>query len=304
MSYAPRARDLTPTICAAVVALTACVACGGSERRADAASPHIVFYSARDGDPEIYTMKADGSEPMRMTFHSAADTDPDVSPDRERIVFTSNREGNEDIFVVGIGGGEPLNLTKTPSMEGWARWSPDGRRIAFHSNRDGNLEIYTMNADGSAVTRVTQYAGDDKFPDWSPDGAQLLFLRDHDVWVANVDGSDPRALTNSPGLDQMAVQSPDGELIAFMSLREGYCAVFVMHADGSDQKNVTPKDAADANDQWCSRMPSWSRDGRIYLTSKRPSTNGDPEIFVMNADGTGITRLTTTPGLDGSPRSY
>jgi hypothetical protein len=37
--------------------------------------------------------------------------------------------------------------------------------------------------------------------------------------------------------------------------------------------------------------------------SFRPSTAGDVELFVMNADGTGVTRLTNAPGEDGGPRA-
>ena len=46
--------------------------------------------------------------------------------------------------------------------------------------------------------------------------------------------------------------------IAFMSFREGYCAVFRMTADGNEQINLTPKDPADPPTSWFSRAPSWS----------------------------------------------
>ena len=89
-----------------------------------------------------------------------------------------------------------------------------------------------------------------------------------------------------------------------MSMRDGYISVFVMNADGSNPKNLTPKNAGDADSDWVSRAPSWSSTGRqIYFMSSRPSTSLDVEIFIMNADGTNPTRLTSTIGMDGSPRS-
>ena len=57
-----------------------------------------------------------------------------------------------------------------------------------------------------------------------------------------------------------------------------------------------------ANSAWCSRAPAWSRDGRIYFQSFRPSTGGDVELFVMAADGSELERLTTSGGEDGGPR--
>jgi Tol biopolymer transport system component len=76
-----------------------------------------------------------------------------------------------------------------------------------------------------------------------------------------------------------------------------------MNADGSNPVNLTPKAAADAASSWCSRAPSWSRDGRIYFMSFRTTTNGDAEIFSMADDGADLVRLTTSAGEDGGPRA-
>ena len=291
-------------LCATTLLLCACGgdASEGRSARGDAPEP-VVFYSHRYGDAEIFVLRADGTAPMRLTYHSAADVNPDISPDGRSVIFTSNRAGNDDIWIVGIDGGEPRSLANLPSNERWPRWSPDGRRIAYHGNRDGNPEIYVMNADGSDLTRLTNYPGPDGWPEWSPAGDRLAFRQDHDVWVMDADGANPVRLTDHPALDQMAAWSPDGTRIAFMSMRDGYCSVFLMNADGSDQRNLTPKDPGDADDAWCSRAPAWSRDGRIYFMSMRPSTGGDTELFVMNADGSAVSRLTSSPGLDGAPRA-
>ena len=89
-----------------------------------------------------------------------------------------------------------------------------------------------------------------------------------------------------------------------MSARDGYPSVFTMNGDGSNQMNLTPKDPADSDSDWLSRAPSWSANGRsIYFMSRRPSTGGDTEVFVMDADGSGVRRLTFTIGVDGSPHA-
>jgi TolB protein len=163
----------------------------------------------------------------------------------------------------------------------------------FHSNVDGNFEIYTIGMDGTGLTRVTDYPGLDQFPEWSPNGKQISIRRDTDIYLIRVDGTDPVRLTNDATVDQMASWSPSGRQIAYMSASLGYCAVFVMNSDGTDAVNLTPKpDAVPAN-QFCSRAPAWSRDGQqIYFSSFRPETNLFENIFVMNADGSNVTRLT------------
>jgi TolB protein len=262
----------------------------------------VAFFSARDGNNEIYVMDWDGRRPLRLTNDPGSDVDPAISPTGRDIVFTSSRTGNNDVFIVGSTGGAAVNLTNSPANDGWARWAPDGEHIVFHTNRDGNFELYVMNRDGSAQTRLTNYPGVDQFPDWSPDGREIAFRRDVDIYVLNLTDGQTRRLTDAPPLNQMPVWSPSGQELAFMSTRAGYISVFLMDADGDNPRNLTPKNAGDSDSDWTSRAPSWSTTGlQIYFMSSRPSTGLDTEIFVMSRDGTGVTRLTNTIGMDGSP---
>lgn len=263
----------------------------------------IAFFSARSGNNEIYLMSWDGRTPLRITNDAGSDVDPALSPNGRDVTFTSDRTGNNDIHVVGSAGGSPVNVTNHPANDGWARWSPNGRHIVFHTNRDGNFEIYVINADGSSPTRLTDYPGIDQFPDWSPDGREIVFRRDVDLYVLDLLTRESRRLTSAPPLNQMAAWSPNGRQLAFMSTRDGYPSVFIMNADGSGVSNLTPKNPGDADSDWVSRAPSWSINGRhIFFMSRRPSTGLDTEIFVMNAEGGGVTRLTHSIGVDGSPR--
>jgi Tol biopolymer transport system component len=291
----------------AVLVAVAAVASVGTVHRAEGQGPGLpgglTFYSARAGNNEIYTADLDAGRPLRLTEAAASDIDPDMSRNGRDVIFTSNRTGNNEIFLVGSAGGPAVNLSNHAANDGWARWAPDGWHIVFHSNRDGNFELYVMAADGSGLTRLTNYAGIDQFPDWSPNGQEIAFRRDNDIYVLDLRSGETRRLTAAPPLNQMPAWSPDGKELVFMSARDGYPSVFVMNADGSGQRNLTPKDAGDIAADWVSRAPSWSRNGRqIYFMSSRPSTGLDTELFVINADGTGTTRLTSTIGVDGSPR--
>jgi len=59
-----------------------------------------------------------------------------------------------------------------------------------------------------------------------------------------------------------------------------------MRWDGSDLRRLTSDPAEDGE-------PVWSPDGRRILFASRRA--GEAEVFLVNADGTGLTRLTTTP---------
>ena len=278
-----------------------------SERRANAQDPlggpphSIAFESNRDGNNEIHVMNPDGSDQTRLTFDSRNDQRPDISPNGQQIVFSSNRitaentEGDFEIFVMNSDGSDVSQLTFNAADDSWPRWSPNGKWIAFHSNLDGNYEIYIIRPDGTDLTRVTDYPGLDQYPEWSPNGKQLAIRRDLELYLIDNDGSNPVQLTftTPPTINQMASWTPDGKQLAFLSTREGYPSVFVMDVDGSNQINLTPR--PDTVAPWSSRAPGWSRNGQyIYFTGRRPETSVNENIFVMNADGAGVTQLTFT----------
>ena len=261
----------------------------------------IAFHSNSVGNTEVYVMNPDGTDQTRLTIDPRTDQQPDISPNGRQIVYCgnpvtdTNPEGDFEIFVMDAGGGNVTQLTFNGAgiNDCWPRWSPNGRQIAFHSNVDGNFEIYVIDADGTGLTRVTDHPGFDQFPEWSPNGKQLAIRRDTDIYLIDVDGLNPVQLTHDLPIDQMASWSPNGKRIAYMSLSEGYCAVFVMNSDGSEPTNLTPKPDGIAANQFCSRAPAWSRNGQhIYFSSFRPKTNLFENIFVMNSDGSDVTRLT------------
>src|SRR5687768_8813842 len=85
---------------ALAVLLVSGVALVGIEESSQAAFPgangKIAFASDRDGNGEIYTMNADGTNQTRITNNGAAETEPAWSPDGTKIAFASNRDGNFD----------------------------------------------------------------------------------------------------------------------------------------------------------------------------------------------------------------
>jgi Tol biopolymer transport system component len=266
----------------------------------------VVFHSIRDGNAsqQIYIMNPDGTKQRRVTSEGFSDVDPDIAPNGRGIVFTSNETaaGDHDIFLLDSRG--VSDLTNNPADDEWARFSPDSREIVFGSNRDsGVYEIFVLNLRTGATRQLTAAPGLSRYASWSPDGKKIVFRHGNDIAVANVDGSGtPVPLTSetAPHFAQMPVFSPDGRHIAFMSTREGYCSVFRMDSDGSNQTNLTPIDANGNPATWCSRAPAWSADGQeIYFMSSRTGQN---QIYVMNADGSDVRQL-TSDGTSGSPRA-
>ncbi len=258
----------------------------------------IAFYSLRDGNREIYTMNADGSQQARLTTDPASDRSPAWSPDGTRIAFVSERDaGLPRIYVMNADGSGPTRLTSGFGNDDSPSWSPDGSRIVFASTRDGRNKIYVMNADGSNVVRLTDTPNaDDVVPAYSPDGTRIAFYSNRDgnreIYVMNADGSNQTRLTFNPEEDAVPAWSPDGSHIAFESMRDGNREIYLMLADGSNQTRLTDNPADDT-------VPAWSPDGtQIVFASNR---DGRHQLYLMQHDGTFQTRLTTSSGDDFAP---
>ena len=141
----------------------------------------IAFTSSRDGNQEIYVIRADGSGLRRLTTAAGSDANPTFSPEGNLIAFESNRDGTPEIYVMKADGSDQERLTDfsagpTPSNAAVTKptWSPLGDRIAFHRRVGaqgvrGHLEVFTINADRTNPSQitVTTSPGFSGFPTWA-----------------------------------------------------------------------------------------------------------------------------------------
>jgi len=219
-----------------------------------------------------------------------------------KIVF--NGPGGSAIYVMDADGGNRVQLTNDPFPveDGYAKWSPDGTTIYFYRDIDGDSAtiqdgVWAMNADGTNLRFVTD--GPHRMA-WvtgglSPDGTKLAFATGAGIAVSNLDGTGQTQVTNDP-LDGPPYWSPDGTKLAFTSERDGADGLYVVGVDGTGLTPVLVWSPSVGVDPVWSQRVDWSPDGTKLVFSGDVPTGGATTfrgIFVIGADGTGLTQLTT-----------
>ena len=256
----------------------------------------LAYASNIDGDWDIFTMDANGTNLRQLTFNTANDYRPTWSPDGTRLAFQSDRDGDFDIYVMNADGTNVQQLTFNTVPDVHPCWSPDGTRIAYQSSLDGDREIFAVSPTTWNVLQLTVNVAGDWFPYYSPDGTQITFYSDRDgdrdIYIMNADGTNVRQVTFNIADDRYPVWSADGARIAFASDQDGDFDIYAVGTNGYNLVRLTDTFSTD----WA---PNWSPDGtRVAFASER---DGDNELYIMNADGTGLRQLTFNAANDEVP---
>ena len=255
-------------------------------------------------------MRPDGSQPRRITSPGFSDRGPEWSPNGKRIAFASSR-GRSDraaIWLINVDGSGLRRLSHgAHEISDSPTWSADGRWVAFNRFvRISFYRVYAVNLSTGRLRRVTPRSVDAEEPDWSPDGQRIAFistLRGSEasvIYICRATGTGAHAL-KLPGkrIRSSPSWSPDGHDLVFaqalLSAPDLTGSIYSVHADGTGLKRLTspPRGVSDGD-------PAWSPDG-TKIVFNRFDTNFQGAVYVMNADGSELQRLSPETANDFSP---
>jgi Tol biopolymer transport system component len=162
---------------------------------------------------------------------------------------------------------------------------PTATHEVQHENRWGiySLDLSTQNVDlvfssPDEITGLRLNPAEDRFVFSMQVGGNDL---EHtEIFTIGVDGSDLQRLTENAHWDVYPAWSPDGAQIVFLSWRDSSLDIYIMQADGSDQKLLYDSGSHDADIHWLGDRIAFTRDSQIWI---------------MQDDGSGAYQLTDPP---------
>jgi Tol biopolymer transport system component len=305
--------------------------------RRDPPPRRIVFVSERDGEPHVFSIRSDGSDPRPIARGPGEDFPGPVGPAGELLIVSS------------AGGRESLSLASrqlvTSGRVRHPSWFPNGTAIAFESDRESFRDIYRVDRVDGSVTRLTHSEAGCFEPAVSPDGKRVAYTCSAEdgpeIFARDLDSERVARLTWSSGEDSAPAWSPDGRHIAYLSVRRGLPRVYLMDADGAhprplrariDHGVIGERDhawspdgkaialveqregranirivrvsdgfvTAITNGGYNDATPAWSPDGReLAFTSDR---GGQSDILTMKRDGSRVRHVTRDAPADWLPR--
>lgn len=177
----------------------------------------IALVKEPEQDPEIYTIRTDGSELVRLTNSSGFDRFPDWSPNGNKIVFTSNRNLDDDIYIMNSDGSNVEQLTDTESHSWSAAWSPDASQLVYTFGSESEGDLYIIDRNGTNPQQITNLSSDNNsdtyHSSWAPNGSEIVFHSSQngqkDIYKVSSDGSGSSVnLTSTNANDQTPHWSP------------------------------------------------------------------------------------------------
>lgn len=261
----------------------------------------IAFMSLDEDRMRLSVIQADGSGRVDLADTSWPEVPPVWAPDGRRIAFLGGSSAVENwmdgiVYVVGLDGKPPLQVAEGGHFG--LDWSPDGRRLVY---TQGETKAYIVAVDRTRSEQLKLGSEIVVFPRWSPDGQDIAFAsvakmtdgRRFRLSRAHVDGSG--AVTLSVSNRAPADWSPDGQRLAF----EDNSKLYVVNRSGGCLRLLANETVFHTSTNFNDRSPVWSPDGRrIAFTSQH---NGNAEVYVVNADGSGLTNLSQSPAEDRYP---
>lgn len=274
-----------------------------------------VLHDRKADDYEIFVMNPDGTGKKNISNWKGVDWVYYASG--TKLYFVSDRDTTHRayfLYEMDSDGGNIKKISPFRVHDSWlgSRSNREEFVVAKYANKKKSIVMIHRN--GKELKTLVQsdsaYYND---PCFSPDGKQIVLRYKpnradtttfDELWIMNDDGTELKQLTVFPREDTLADRhayhagapfwEPNRNIISYMSQQKGNYSIFSIAPDGSGLRQLTPDGF---NEGW----HTWSPDGNLITYDGSDLDNTNFDIYVMNADGSNVRRLTTDTLVEQCP---
>jgi TolB protein len=207
----------------------------------------LVYAAKVDGNGDIWSMNADGSDRKRLTSAADLDVQPVVTRDGRSIVYVSRTNGRRNIWRMDIDGAHQTQLTAGNS-ELEPTITPDAKVVLFTNGDFGKRLLYSVSIDGGSANRLSEknIRGPAAV---SPDGrlVAVFFLDEKSepkrwkILIMYFDGREMKVLDPSPPVNSNSSLkwTADGSGLTYSVSNEGQSSIYFLPIEGGPPRQVS-----------------------------------------------------------------
>ncbi|MFY0592278.1 TolB family protein [Roseivirga sp.] len=210
----------------------------------------------------------------------------------EVLVYVKNQNDERGLYQSDILGKWERELLDGAGAEWNPQWNAGLQKMTFY-HQEGNDQVLMKSFDTG--TKQVKYFKNYGFstPKLGPNGKKLFYTRlksgSRHIWWSNIDGKNRRQLTIGVGLNGPFSIAPDGSKMAYVSNNTGTYELYVMDLNSLMIKQLTDNTSIE-------KFSSWSpKSDQIAFTMREDKANSKPDIYIINADGSGLAQISNTP---------
>jgi TolB protein len=211
----------------------------------------------------------------------------------------------KEIFLTQFDGSQTQQITFDHSLALSPAWSPDGSRLTYsvyqgRKNGTKNIDLFELDLKTHKRRLLSNRKGINSGASYSPDGKKLALTMSYSGlpilhWL-DLQTLLASRIPNTTAYDVDPCFSPDGKNLAFVSLRESSLSMIFSMKPSADWSSSIVERLTYAGRY--NATPSWSVNNKIVFSGW---IDRSFDIFIMNADGTQIERLTKNQGNNEDP---
>jgi len=271
----------------------------------------ILFESGADGNPDIFSISADGSNIVNLTNSLSHDSEPQISDDGsfiifKRYIYIDGWQQNSQIYKMNMNGTNQINLTNNDLFTHHPKIHPNNSDIYYFAHQNGKFALFRMDINGenqkalidsslSPSVYHNSYA-------ISNDGTKIAFLASEmsveklDLYTMNYDGSNITRLTDNQEFESSPnFSNDDSQIIYTVSSNYGSAdntAIKIISSSGGSSQTIVEIENAST--------PIFNKDGDKIIFA---ASNDDfLDIFMINKDGSDLFNITNSKIDNFSPK--